>query len=142
MRRTHCCAGRSWNRFQGREADERGEHERPGAKLGREARRASVVSSACFDFACLNKLACCRLLSLVPRWLPHGRRQGLEWIACNPRRNDRKLGSFKINLVTGRWADFATGDKGGDPISLLAFVRGVSQGEAARLLRRELGLRP
>ena len=56
----------------------------------------------------------------------------------NPHRRDRTTGSFKINLRTGRWADFATGDKGGDVISLAAFLWGVSQREAARRLAREL----
>ena len=64
--------------------------------------------------------------------------EGNEWVALNPRRPDRSLGSFKVNLHTGHWADFATGDKGGDAISLLAYLRGVSQSEAARLLAREL----
>ena len=38
--------------------------------------------------------------------------------AFNPRRADRHLGSFQINVRTGKWADFATGDRGGDLISL------------------------
>jgi hypothetical protein len=63
-------------------------------------------------------------------------------VALNPRRADCRLGSFKVNLNTGRWADFATGDRGGDLISLLAYLQGVSQTEAARLLARELGARP
>ena len=50
------------------------------------------------------------------------------------------LGSFKVNRYNGRWADFATGDKGGDPISLVAYLGNVSQGEAARLLARMLGI--
>ena len=50
------------------------------------------------------------------------------------------LGSFKINLKTGRWADFATGDKGGDPVSLVAFIENCKQGEAALKLARMLGL--
>jgi hypothetical protein len=53
---------------------------------------------------------------------------------------DRHLGSFKVNRYKGRWADFATGDKGGDPVSLVAYVANVSQAEAARLLARMLGL--
>jgi putative DNA primase/helicase len=61
-------------------------------------------------------------------------------VALNPTRTDRRLGSFKINIRTGRWADFATGDKGGDPISLVAYLEGVSQAEAARRLARMLGL--
>ena len=54
-----------------------------------------------------------------------------------PRR--QRLGSFKINRYNGRWADFATGDKGGDPVSLVAYLADVSQGEAARLLAQMLG---
>jgi hypothetical protein len=51
-----------------------------------------------------------------------GRREGHEWVALNPKRNDRTLGSFKINLKTSRWAEnVATGDRGGDPVSLAAY---------------------
>jgi hypothetical protein len=38
------------------------------------------------------------------------------------------------------WADFATGDKGGDPVSLYAYLMGISQSDAARALSREWGL--
>jgi hypothetical protein len=82
-----------------------------------------------------------QLPTLCQRWLPDGRQQGAEWVARNPRRFDRTPGSFKVNLRTGRWADFATGDKGGDVVSLLAYLRGLSQVEAGRLLAQELGVR-
>lgn len=81
-----------------------------------------------------------QLPQLVPGWLRDGRRIGAEWVARNPTRNDSTLGSFKINLLTGRWADFATGHRGGDAISLLAYLRGTSQSEAAVTLARELGM--
>jgi hypothetical protein len=58
----------------------------------------------------------------------------------NPRRPDRRPGSFLINLRTGKWADFATGDKGGDPVSLAAFLFGLSQSKAAEELARMLGV--
>jgi hypothetical protein len=45
----------------------------------------------------------------------------------------------KRNLRTGRWSDFATGDKGGDLVSLVAYLEGCSQPDAARLLGRMLG---
>ena len=51
-------------------------------------------------------------------------------------------GSFSVNLETGRWADFSTGDRGGDPVSLAAYVFGTSQVEAARTLAAVLGVRP
>ncbi len=76
---------------------------------------------------------------LVPNWLPDGQRVGSEWIARNPKRNDRRLGSFKINLKSGRWADFATGDSGGDLISLYAYLHGLGQSEAAIRVAREIG---
>lgn len=89
----------------------------------------------------VNRAARTSLPALVARWLPDGRRIGREYVARNPTRHDRRLGSFKINLVTGRWADFATGDKGGDPISLAAYLFGLSQSEAARRLANMLGVR-
>jgi hypothetical protein len=77
---------------------------------------------------------------IVLRWLPDGRRQGQEWVARNPKRSDRNLGSFKINLKTGQWADFATGDKGGDVISLAAYLHGLTQSAAASKISEMLGL--
>lgn len=86
------------------------------------------------DFAQVNAAALPMLPSLVSRWLPDGRRAGSEWIARNPRRADRKAGSFSVNMNTGKWADFATGDRGGDVVSLAAFLAGTGQAEAARNL--------
>jgi hypothetical protein len=43
-------------------------------------------------------------------------------------------------MITGKWADFATGDKGGDPIALAAYLSGLSQVEAARELATMLGV--
>jgi hypothetical protein len=86
-------------------------------------------------------IAALRSLPLIMlRWLPEGRREGHEWVARNPMRNDRHLGSFKVNLQTGQWADFATGDKGGDVISLAAYLHRLSQSAAAAKLSEMLGL--
>src|SRR3954468_23136133 len=90
------------------------------------------------SFDAINRAARPALPLLLSRWLPDGRREGSEWMARNPRRADRNPGSFKVNLDTGRWADFATGDKGGDVISLFAYLHGLSQTEAAHRLAREL----
>jgi hypothetical protein len=78
-------------------------------------------------------------LPICQRLLPQGQRRGEEWVSLNPTRNDRHLGSFMVNLRTGRWADFATGDKGGDLVSLIAYLDNVSQGEAARRLAGMIG---
>jgi hypothetical protein len=74
------------------------------------------------------------------RILPAGRRSGNEWTAINPTRSDRRAGSFRVNVVSGKWADFATGDKGGDVISLVAYITDCSQLEGAQKLRRMLSL--
>jgi hypothetical protein len=92
------------------------------------------------DFAAINQAALAAFPAVLNRLLPKGRAVGREIVALNPRRADRNLGSFKVNRFNGRWCDFATGDKGGDPISLVAYLAAVSQGEAARLLARMLGL--
>jgi len=92
------------------------------------------------DFEAVNDAALSALPSLVRRWLPDGRVAGREYIARNPRRADKKPGSFKINLSTGKWADFATGDAGGDVVSLAAYLSGAGQIEAARNLSQMLGI--
>ncbi|MBE7202348.1 MAG: hypothetical protein INR70_31725 [Parafilimonas terrae] len=78
--------------------------------------------------------------AIVTRWLPDGRREGREWVARNPKRADSRPGSFKVNLSTGRWGDFATGDKGGDLIALAAFLFDLKQDEAARSVAEMVGV--
>ncbi len=92
------------------------------------------------DFRQINSRALAVLPDILRRWLPDGRRLGGEWVARNPRRIDLHLGSFRINLGSGKWADFATGDRGGDVISLAAYLGGCSQTEAARRLAKMRGL--
>src|SRR3954471_3653286 len=82
------------------------------------------------DYERIKHAALARLPEILARWLPHGRREGLEWGARNPTRPDRRPGSFKVNLRTGAWSDFATGDRGGDVISLAAHLGGWRQSEA------------
>ena len=93
------------------------------------------------DFPAINRAALASLLALLRRWLPTGRRVGREYEARNPRRADRRPGSFRVNVNTGRWADFATGDKGGDVVSLAAYLSGIGQADAARALADMLGVR-
>ncbi len=92
------------------------------------------------DFPEINRAALASFPAVLARILPNGKCVGAEIVALNPKRADKRLGSFKINRFNGRWCDFATGDKGGDPVSLVAYLADVSQGEAARLLARMLGL--
>jgi hypothetical protein len=104
------------------------------------ATKTGQLHSLSTDFAEINRAALAAFPAVLARILPNGKRIGAEIVALNPRRADRRLGSFKVNRYNGRWADFATGDKGGDPVSLVAYVANVSQAEAARLLARMLGL--
>ncbi len=64
------------------------------------------------DFKEINDAALQQINYLVPQWLPHGKQQGPEWIATNPTRTDAKPGSFKVNMNTGFWSDFATNESG------------------------------
>lgn len=91
------------------------------------------------DFDQVNDMARPFIPHLVTAWLPHGRYEGEEWVARNPLRPDRRLGSFKINTRSGKWADFATGDRGGDVISLAAYLWSVPQIKAARWLSEVIG---
>ncbi len=93
------------------------------------------------NFEVINRAALARLPELCARWLPDGHRHGREFVARNSRRADRRAGSFSVNLVTGRWADFAIDARGGDPVSLAAYLSGLSQVEAARSLADMLGVR-
>ena len=102
-----------------------------------ESRRQSRPG---INFACINRAALAALPVLLARWLPNGRREGGEYVALNPTRHDHHLGSFRINMRTGRWADFATGDRGGDPISLAAYLSDLKQCEAAEKLASMLGV--
>lgn len=92
------------------------------------------------DFECVNRAALAQLPELCARWLPDGRRCGHEYRARNPLRADRRAGSFSVNLTSGRWADFAVGVRGGDPVSLAAYVSGLGQADAARRLADMLGM--
>jgi hypothetical protein len=108
--------------------------------ISRPARWASRTKLQ-IDFGRVNHAALCVLPRLLERWLPGGRIQGAEYVALNPRRADRRPGSFRINTRSGRWADFAVADaRGGDVVSLAAYLGGIGQAEAASRLAAMLGI--
>ncbi|MDR0701194.1 MAG: DUF927 domain-containing protein [Azoarcus sp.] len=72
--------------------------------------------------------------------LSGGKNSGNEYLPLNPRRDDRTPGSLSINRNTGVWSEFATGENGGDLVSLAAYVWNCKQGEAAANLAQFLGL--
>lgn len=92
-------------------------------------------------FQGINLEALTRIDTLLSRWLPGGRYEGDEYTVCNPKRGDRRPGSFRINTNTGAWADFATsGARGGDLISLAAYLFNLKQGDAAKEMAKMLGV--
>jgi hypothetical protein len=114
-------------------------------RLGREPygwgrSMSGYINNNQLDFDKINKAALAALPAILNRLLPRGKTIGREFVAINPRRSDHNLGSFKINRYNCKWCDFSSGDKGGDPISLVAYIADVSQGEAAKLLAQMLGL--
>jgi len=93
------------------------------------------------DYAAINRAALARLPDVLARLLPGGRAVGAEWHAGSLR--GERGDSLRVRLRgerAGRWCDFASGEKGGDPVSLAAAVAGVSQDDAARGLARMLGM--
>jgi len=82
------------------------------------------------DYTLLASILLDDIENLLQIWLPDGKRTGHEYTALNPTRSDIKLGSFKINLLTGKWSDFATGDNGGNLITLYAYLFGCTNSQA------------
>jgi len=94
------------------------------------------------NFEKINAAALAVLEAICRRWLPDGVLYGKEWVARNPLRSDGKPGSFRINVHTGKWADFALSEaRGGDPISLAAYLfHNGDQRAAAASVKRMVGL--
>jgi hypothetical protein len=83
----------------------------------RRAQRRAISPS---DYRAIADEALRTFDAVIARWLPGGKFEGREYVVRNPTRNDKRPGSFKVNRDTGQWADFATGDKGADLVSLVA----------------------
>jgi predicted P-loop ATPase len=68
-------------------------------------------------------------------WLPAGRKRGNSWVAGDL--SGAAGQSLKVNLATGAWSDFATGDHGSDLVSLYAAIYELPMGDAYRHLGGE-----
>jgi putative DNA primase/helicase len=90
------------------------------------------------QFAALAEALLASADRLVPMWLPDGERRGHEYVCGSL--SGGKGSSCSINLVNGRWADFASDEQGGDLLSLYAAIHGLSQAKAAIQVAREEGL--
>ena len=78
--------------------------------------------------------------ALAKRWLPEGELRGHHWVARNPTRDDLTAGSFKIDLRTGSWRDWATGERGRGAVSLAAYIAGMSAANATAAVANMLEL--
>ena len=77
---------------------------------------------------------------ILAQWLPGGQTQKREYVVKNPTRDDSHAGSFSVNLDHGGWYDFATGDKGGDLVALVAYVEHCEQYAALQRMESFLGI--
>ncbi len=64
----------------------------------------------------LNASLLVKLPSLLKLWPPAERATGAEWTELDPRQNNLRPGSCRINLRSRGRADFATNEGGGDPV--------------------------
>jgi hypothetical protein len=93
------------------------------------------------DFERVNAAALANAETIARAFVPDGRREGTEWVFLPPWRKSGGLGSCKLNLSRGVWADFAR-DEGGDLVGLVAKVTGLSARDAAIRLAESLGVDP
>lgn len=84
------------------------------------------------DFQQVSSELLSRALPLLESWFPAGKLRGSEFQVGSL--DGEPGGSLSINIKTGKWADFATGEKGGDLIALYAKIHNINNLEAARRL--------
>jgi putative DNA primase/helicase len=89
-------------------------------------------------FDALAKELLQRAEALLEQWLPGGKRAGHEYQCGSVRGGEGS--SCSVNINTGMWADFASGEKGGDLVSLYAASNDLSMGKAALQIARDYGL--
>lgn len=90
------------------------------------------------DFTGLNSRLLASAETLLEQWLPGGRRHGKEYVCGGLSGGEGR--SLSVNINSGVWKDFASGDGGGDLVSLFAAINGLNNGQAAVRLRDEMGL--
>lgn len=94
-----------------------------------------------YDFKDIAARALQSADTLLPQWFPAGQRSGAEWQCGNLEGAAGQ--SLSINMRTGVWCDFASGDKGGDLISLYAAKEfSNDQFKAAKEIASMLGIQP
>lgn len=78
--------------------------------------------------------------SILHEWLPGGRVVGSEY--CCSDISGGNGDSLKVNIKTGRWAEFAGDERGGDLISLYAAINHVKPAQAYIALCKDYNYQP
>jgi hypothetical protein len=103
--------------------------------------RPGGTRSGGIDFKEVEAKALPRLDGVLRQLFPNGRRDGSEFrIGSLAGEKGDSLGIRLSGEKAGIWADFATGESGRGPISLIAASRGLTYRDAARLLVDMLGI--
>lgn len=100
-------------------------------------------SAESFDFDEVNAVAMENWEAVLDELgvLNDGKLSGQNYQMLNPKRNDNNLGSFSINIESGKWAEFACDEASGtDIISLVAYIRNVNNYKAKEWLAEYLGM--
>lgn len=92
------------------------------------------------DFAGLAASLLDRARTLLPQWLPEGKFAGHEFKVGSL--NGEPGDSLSINVRSGVWKDFATGEGGQDLISLYAAIHRIEQGQAFKDLNDQVAAVP
>lgn len=85
------------------------------------------------DFDDYRRQLLAQAKTLIPQWLSglQGRWVGDEWVCLNPTRQDRSIGSFKVNYKTGHYNDFNTQHpKGTNLLDLYKDIHGLTERQA------------
>jgi hypothetical protein len=83
------------------------------------------------ELTSINQFPKAKLPAIIQQMLPGRKISGHEYIVRNPKRVDKRVGSFKIcvwGLKAGVWSDFAANVKGGDSISLVVYLTSLIAG--------------
>lgn len=113
-------------------------HRRSGGRAPFRSQAATVNPRSYSIRDIKDRLSPSHVEVLCREWLPGGKRQGGWYVTCAPWRDDRNP-SLGVSFSTGRWKDFATGEKG-DMIDLSMRLFGDSLQETIDGFAEMLGL--
>ena len=113
---------------------------RPSAQASRLSAPRRLVNTRTYTASDIKeRLNSAHIYAICNDWLSHGSKQGNWWVCTTPWRQDTKP-SLGVSLTTGRWQDFATGDRG-DMLDLSMRLFGDTLAETIDGFAEMLGLK-